>query len=159
VIRYTLSVYPPKPGSLTVDREWREKQAEEIKSRDEAAKVKRQETISKAERAIDAFYEEYTAKRTKTISENKQVTLLFYFHFSHPLGLDREEELEFERARTEALAAGTTWSRICDLIDLQNSQSKTGARTGSGTTDLTRYKEVLLRLRREGETAPGASGY
>jgi hypothetical protein len=149
-------------GSLiSGDREWREKQAEEIKARDEAAKVKRQETISKAERAIDAFYEEYTAKRTKTISENKQVTFLF-FTFSNFLifsALHREEEIEFERARTEALAAGTTWSRICELLDLQNSQSKTNARTGPGTTDLTRYKEVLLRLRREGPSAPGAGGY
>ena len=28
-----------------------------------------------------------------------------------------------------------------------------------GTTDLTRFKEVLLRLKREGSTAPGAGGY
>jgi len=58
-----------------------------------------------------------------------------------------------------SLSSGTTWERICDLIELQNSQSKTIARTGAGTTDLTRFKEVLLRLKREGDAAPGAGGY
>ena len=52
-------------------REWREKQAEEIKARDERSKAKREETISKAERAIDQFYEEYAAKKEKNIRENK----------------------------------------------------------------------------------------
>lgn len=60
---------------------------------------------------------------------------------------------------TDSLSNGTTWQRICDLIELQNSQSKTVARAGPGTTDLTRFKEVLLRLKREGDAAPGAAGY
>lgn len=52
-------------------REWREKQQEEIKARDEASKARRQETISKAERAIDEFYEDYARKKEKNIRENK----------------------------------------------------------------------------------------
>ena len=52
-------------------REWREKQAAEIKARDEASQAKRQETIGKAERAIDQFYEEYAAKKERNIRENK----------------------------------------------------------------------------------------
>jgi hypothetical protein len=44
-------------------------------------------------------------------------------------------------------------------MELQNSQSKTIARAGPGTTDLSRFKEVLLRLKREGDAAPGAGGY
>ena len=60
---------------------------------------------------------------------------------------------------TDGMSAGTTWERICKLIELENSQSKTIARAGAGTTDLTRFKEVLLRLKREGDSAPGASGY
>ena len=58
-----------------------------------------------------------------------------------------------------SLSQGTTWQRICDVIELQNSQSKTIARSGPGATDLTRFKEVLLRLKREGDAAPGAAGY
>ena len=59
----------------------------------------------------------------------------------------------------DGLSAGTTWERISELIELENSQSKTIARTGPNTTDLARFREVLLRLKREGEAAPGAAGY
>lgn len=71
----------------------------------------------------------------------------------------REEEQAYLDNMSSALTAGTTWERIADLVELQNSQSKTIARTGAGTTDLARYKEVLLRLKREGTAAPGAAGY
>ena len=49
----------------------------EITRRDEASQVKRQETISKAEQAIDAFYKEYAAKKEKTIAANKSVVHLY----------------------------------------------------------------------------------
>ncbi|KDQ11961.1 hypothetical protein BOTBODRAFT_67652 [Botryobasidium botryosum FD-172 SS1] len=124
-----------------VIKEWRRKQAEAIAAREEAAERKRQDTISKAERAIDEFYEDYNAKKERSIKENK------------------ENEAEYLNSLNDSLTAGTTWSRICDYIELQNSQSKTLARSGAGTTDLTRFKEVLLRLRREGDHAPGAAGY
>jgi hypothetical protein len=52
-------------------REWREKQQEEIKARDEASSARRQESISKAERAIDEFYEDYAKKKERNIRENK----------------------------------------------------------------------------------------
>lgn len=74
-------------------------------------------------------------------------------------GSTRLREEEFLRDLSDSLSSGTTWSRICDLIELENSQSKTIGRTGPGTTDLGRFKEVLLRLRREGSSAPGAGGY
>ncbi|OAX40214.1 hypothetical protein K503DRAFT_714907 [Rhizopogon vinicolor AM-OR11-026] len=124
-----------------VIRQWREKQAEEIQARDEVSKAKRQQTVSKAEHAIDQFYEEYAAKKERNIRENK------------------DEEAEFLESLSSSLTKGTTWERICDTIELQNSQSKTIARAGPGTTDLSRFKEVLLRLKREGTAAPGAAGY
>lgn len=71
----------------------------------------------------------------------------------------RDSEAEYVASQTDALSRGTTWDRICDLTELQNSQSKTLARAGPGTTELSRYREVLLRLRREGTSAPGAAGY
>lgn len=71
----------------------------------------------------------------------------------------REQESEYLSSLSESLSFGTTWSRICELVELQNSQSKTIARTGAGTTDLPRFREVLLRLKREGDSAPGAGGY
>ncbi|KAG6332583.1 hypothetical protein ID866_6505 [Astraeus odoratus] len=120
---------------------WRERQAADIKARDEASKAKRQETISRAERAIDQFYEEHAAKKERSISENK------------------DAEADYLESLRSSLTKGTTWERICEIIELQNSQSKTVARTGPGTTDLSRFKEVLLRLKREGDSAPGAAGY
>ncbi|KAI5118307.1 hypothetical protein M0805_006475 [Coniferiporia weirii] len=131
----------PDEEEPEVIKAWREKQAAEIKTRDEASQARRQETISKAERSIDQFYEEYNAKKERNIKENKQ------------------QEAEYLASFSDSLSAGTTWSRICEYIDLQNSQSKTLARTGAGTTDLSRFKEVLLRLKREGDAAPGAAGY
>lgn len=58
---------------MNLSREWREKQEEAIKARDAETKAKRQETIAKAERAIDTFYEEYTRKKERNIRENKWV--------------------------------------------------------------------------------------
>ncbi|KAF9517474.1 hypothetical protein BS47DRAFT_1375629 [Hydnum rufescens UP504] len=124
-----------------VIRQWRERQEEAIRRRDESSAQKKHDTIKKAEAAIDEFYKEYNSKTERTIKENK------------------EAEAEFLSNLESSLSTGTTWSRICDIIELQNSQSKTIARAGPGTTDLTRYKEVLLRLKREGESAPGAAGY
>ncbi|KAI0369050.1 hypothetical protein BV20DRAFT_980403 [Pilatotrama ljubarskyi] len=144
-----------------VIKDWREKQAAEIKARDEASKAKRQETIAKAERAIDQFYEEYAAKKERNIRENKYTLT----HSPRPPSMlttlypIREHEEEFLAKLNASLSQGTTWERICDIIELQNSQSKTIARTGPGSTDLSRFKEVLLRLKREGDAAPGAAGY
>ena len=76
-----------------------------------------------------------------------------------PLFSHRLHEEEFKSGLTDSLSSGTTWSRICDTLELENSQSKSIARTGAGTTDLGRFKEVLLRLNREGDNAPGAGGY
>jgi hypothetical protein len=55
-------------------RDWREKRAAEIKACDQASEAKRRETIAKAERAIDEFYEEYAKKTKRNIRENKCVS-------------------------------------------------------------------------------------
>lgn len=122
-------------------RRWREDQEEDIARREATAERKKAETVSKAEQDIDEFYNEYNKKKEKNIAKNK------------------EAEAQFKAQRQAELAEGTTWSRVTKLVDLKNSQSKTIARTGPGASDLTRMKEILLSLRREGETAPGAAGY
>ena len=80
-------------------------------------------------------------------------------HCPSIITFSRDAEEEFLANLTASLTAGTTWERICATIELENSQSKTIARAGPGTTDLSRFKEVLLRLKREGDRAPGAAGY
>ena len=53
--------------------------AEEIKARDEASKAKRDETIGKAERAIDQFYEDYASKKERNIRENKYACFMMAY--------------------------------------------------------------------------------
>ncbi|KAJ1019470.1 hypothetical protein NDA16_004587 [Ustilago loliicola] len=122
-------------------RQWRESQKDAIAKRDAEGERKKAEAISKAEQDIDNFYAEYNAKKEKNIAANK------------------ENEAKFQEQRTRELAEGTTWDRVTKVLELKNSQSKTIARTGPGSSDLTRMKELYLKLRREGETAPGAAGY
>lgn len=56
---------------LTQFREWRARQEDSIRERDSAAQAAKEETIAKAERAIDDFYTEYNAKKEKQIAKNK----------------------------------------------------------------------------------------
>ncbi|EJT96851.1 hypothetical protein DACRYDRAFT_18943 [Dacryopinax primogenitus] len=148
----------PAPGLFSQDedeeereviKQWREKQAEQIREREDKAARRKADTIKKAEESIDQFYEDYNKQKERNIRENK---------FGLPVSLP-ENEAQYLDGLNASLSEGTTWSRICSLIELENSQSKTLARAGPGTTDLSRYKEVLLRLRREGDRAPGAAGY
>jgi len=134
---YTSAPTPAEPESDAI-RAWREKQQEEIQRRDEASAARKEEIIRKAEKAIDDFYANYNQKKEKQIAQNK------------------ENEAAFVQARDDALGKGTTWERIADMIELQDSRSKTAAK---GTRDLSRMKEVLLSLKREGDTAPNAMGY
>ena len=48
-------------------RLWRERQALDIQRRDELSENRKRETIEKAQRAVDDFYENYNAKRDKAI--------------------------------------------------------------------------------------------
>ncbi|SPO21556.1 related to CLC1 - clathrin light chain [Ustilago trichophora] len=120
---------------------WRESQKDAIAKRDAEGERKKAEAISKAEQDIDNFYSDYNAKKEKNIAANK------------------ENEAKFQEQRSRELAEGTTWDRVTKILELKNSQSKTIARTGAGSSDLSRMKEVYLKLRREGERAPGAAGY
>ncbi|KAN0061058.1 Clathrin light chain [Thecaphora frezii] len=138
---YTSANYDDDDEEPEAVRLWREKQKDDIARRDAEAERKKAEAISKAERDIDNFYAEYNTKKKKNIAKNK------------------EAEAKFHEERTRELAEGTTWTRVCKILDLQNSQSKTIARTTPGATDLSRMKGIYLSLRKEGETAPGASGY
>ncbi|WVQ67437.1 uncharacterized protein L199_005635 [Kwoniella botswanensis] len=120
---------------------WREKQAEQIKKRDEEDKKRRDEMANKAEKAIDSFYEDYNKMKERNIRENK------------------ETEAAFLEKLNEGIAKGTAWERITELIQLENSQSKTIRPSVPGGSDLARMKEILLALRREGDKAPGAAGF
>ncbi|KWU45784.1 hypothetical protein RHOSPDRAFT_32715 [Rhodotorula sp. JG-1b] len=129
---------PQEEGESEFIRNWREQQKADIAKREEEAARKKEDTIAKARNAIDNFYKDYNAKKEKAIAQNK------------------DDEEAFKTELTDSLAKGTTWERICTLVDLQDSRSKT---TTKSKQDLSRFKDLLLSLRREGETAPGAAGY
>ncbi|GAA5954850.1 hypothetical protein JCM3765_007792 [Sporobolomyces pararoseus] len=136
----TSFVQPPQPRDDESEfiQTWKAKQAEEIAERESKAQQKKEETIAKARNAIDNFYKDYNQKKEKSIAQNK------------------EDEEKFKTNLTESLAQGTTWERICQLVDLTDSRSKTSTKSKQ---DLSRFKEVLLSLKREGDNAPGAGGY
>jgi hypothetical protein len=92
----------------------------------------------------------------------------------------RESEASYLEKLNEGIAKGTSWERVTDLIQLENSrksllsqvkrgsrprdvanelESKTIRPSVPGGSDLARMKEILLALKREGEKAPGAGGF
>lgn len=144
------SILPPPAFANTLQpsqedsepiRAWREKQSEEIKARDERDRSRRDDLKNKAEKDIDRFYEDYNKQKERNIRENK------------------EKEAAYLEKLSEGIAKGTAWERITDLIQLENSQSKTIRPSVPGGSDLARMKEILLALRREGDKAPGAAGF
>jgi len=135
------NIIPTQQEDTEPIRAWREKQAEEIKRRDEKDRVKRDEMKDKAEKNIDSFYEDYNRMKERNIRENK------------------ENEAAFLEKLGEGIAKGTAWERITELIGLENSQSKTIRPSVPGGSDLARMKEILLALKREGDKAPGAAGF
>ncbi|CUA72701.1 hypothetical protein RSOLAG22IIIB_10232 [Rhizoctonia solani] len=68
---YSVVTQPEEPEPEVV-RQWREHQAEKTAQRDDESKKKREETVARAEREIDKFYEDYNAKKESTIRENKE---------------------------------------------------------------------------------------
>ncbi|KAL8758597.1 MAG: hypothetical protein Q9184_003874 [Pyrenodesmia sp. 2 TL-2023] len=117
-------------------RLWREKRDADITRREEAASTKKTERIQKAQRDVDDFYENYNAKKEKSIART------------------RNEAREFLDSREDTSAGGTSWERVAKLVDLSGKGAKGGA-AGGGKE---KFRELLMDLRKD-EKAPGASGY
>lgn len=136
----TSTSHTPAPFGATAEdgeepdviREWRERQALRIQHQDEQSERRKAETIEKAQHAIDDFYENYNLKKDKFI------------------GQTRKEEEEFLAARENPSVGGTTWERIAKLVDLSDKSVR-----GSGRSDKTRFRELLMSLKKD-ENAPGA---
>ncbi|KAL8801964.1 MAG: hypothetical protein Q9200_006756 [Gallowayella weberi] len=121
----------PEPVRL-----WREKRDSEISHREDSAAAKKSDRVSKAQRDIDDFYENYNSKKDKAITRT------------------RKEAEEFLANRQDTSAGGTSWERIGKLVDLSGKGAKGGA-AGGGKE---KFRELLMELRKD-EKAPGASGY
>ncbi|KAI7880003.1 hypothetical protein K492DRAFT_147744 [Lichtheimia hyalospora FSU 10163] len=112
-----------------VVRQWREKQKELIKQRDDEAEEKKEETIKKAREDIDRFYEEYNEKKQRAIENN------------------REREEQHQKEREEASSANV-WERVVREFDVSNTKSS------FHTRDVSRMKQLMLDLRKDAN-APG----
>lgn len=111
--------------------QWRERQQLQIQRRDEQSARKKEETVTKARQAIDDFYDNYNAKRDKTIESI------------------RKEQEDFLAKRDETTSGGTSWERIVKLIDTKDTKAVRGDR------DVSRMRELLLSLKKD-KNAPSA---
>lgn len=116
-------------------REWRERRDLALSDRESKSEAKKAETIKAAQENIDDFYENYNAKKEKSIAAT------------------RREAEEFLEKREDTSAGGTSWERIAKLVDVSGKGVKGGA-SGSGKE---RFRELLVSLRKD-EKAPGAQG-
>ncbi|KAI4250578.1 MAG: hypothetical protein L6R40_000178 [Gallowayella cf. fulva] len=132
----TYSGYQEPEEEAEPVRLWREKRDSDISRREEAAASKKNDRVTKAQRDIDDFYENYNSKKDKSINRT------------------RKEAEEFLANRQDTSAGGTSWERIGKLVDLSGKGAKGGA-TGGGKE---KFREMLVDLRKD-EKAPGASGY
>ncbi|RPA83577.1 hypothetical protein BJ508DRAFT_413255 [Ascobolus immersus RN42] len=116
-----------------VIKEWRERQALEIQRRDELSAKRKAETIEKAQVAIDDFYENYNIKKDKTIAQTRQ-----------------EAEEYLKSIQENSSGDGNSWDKIAKYVDMSEKKAR-----GAGP-DKTRFREMLLSLRKD-DNAPGAS--
>ncbi|KAJ3353541.1 hypothetical protein GGF32_002956 [Allomyces javanicus] len=146
-------------------RKWREEFQQTIAERDAAEARVKQETMDKAKRDIDKFYEEYNAKRERALQDNKAL--------QDALLTDLNDTV-----------SGTFWERVIKNIELVSGGNATGtdgvsanptgasgasgvkltsnvsitkkAANGGSQKDVTRFKQVLIALKADKNTAPGA---
>ncbi|RKF83193.1 Clathrin light chain [Golovinomyces cichoracearum] len=124
------------PEEPDVIKQWRERRDLDLSERAARSEEQKQETIKNAQRNIDEFYENYNAKKEKSVAQT------------------RREAEEFFASREDTSAGGTSWERIAKLVDLSGKDVKGGA---SGT-DKARFRDLLMSLKKD-PNAPGASGY
>lgn len=115
--------------------QWRERRDADLARRDAASAEKKAETIAKARRDIDDFYEAYNRKTDKQKAETAR------------------QAADFIKNREDTTAGGTSWERIAKLVDLSGKGQAGG---GEGSTKK-RMREILLDLKND-KDGPGASG-
>lgn len=120
----------------THDRSWRERRDLDLARRAEVSAAKKATTIENAKTYVDEFYENYNAKKDKSLAKT------------------RKEADDYLASREDTSAGGTSWERIAKLVDL----SGKGAKGGANGTGKEKFREMLLDLKKD-ENAPGAKGY
>ncbi|OLL25416.1 Clathrin light chain [Neolecta irregularis DAH-3] len=109
-----------------VIREWRERQALQILTRDESSEAKIKKEIEAAHQAIDDFYENYNAKKDRAIEQT------------------RKEEADTTSQNESQGHGGSTWEQIIRLIDTSDKATR-------GINSTSRFRDVLLSLSKDPE--------
>lgn len=120
---------------VSISSHWREQREADLARRDAASAKKKSETIAKARRDIDDFYESYNRKTDRQKAETAR------------------QAADFIKHREDTTAGGTSWERIAKLADLSGKGQGGG---GEGSTKK-RMREILLDLKND-KNAPGAAG-
>jgi Clathrin light chain len=126
---------PQKPLTTPPPSQWRQKRDADLTRRAALSASKTAETISKARRDIDDFYDSYNRKTDKQKAETAR------------------QAAEFLAKREDTTAGGTSWERIARLTDLSG-KGQAGGGEGSSKK---RMRELLLELKKD-PNAPGAGG-
>ncbi|EKD17545.1 uncharacterized protein L3040_006663 [Drepanopeziza brunnea f. sp. 'multigermtubi'] len=116
-------------------KQWRERRDLALQEREARSAERKEETVKAAQQNIDDFYENYNAKKEKSIAATRR---------------DAEQFLE---SREDTAAGGTSWERIAKLVDL----SGKGTKGGASGSEKAKFRDLLLALKKD-EKAPGATG-
>ncbi|ORZ35505.1 clathrin light chain-domain-containing protein [Catenaria anguillulae PL171] len=143
-------------------RQWRESFQQTIAERDAAEARAKADAIAKAKADIDKFYEEYNSKRERALQESKVL----------------QERMVADMNDTQS---GTFWERVVKNIEIVSTsgdkakgsgdkadkdagakmpsnaaKKQPGGQAAGNQKDITRFKQVLLALKADKNTAPGA---
>ncbi|KAG5437865.1 hypothetical protein PCANB_000580 [Pneumocystis canis] len=112
-------------------QEWKLQKEADIEKRDEQNRLKKEERIEAAKKAIESFYETYNDRKNEKVQKA------------------REKQKEFLSNRDNAIS-GTLWERVVKLLNLSDGSS------GLEDNNLLKFKELLLSLEND-SNAPGAN--
>ncbi|QSL65670.1 hypothetical protein MERGE_002983 [Pneumocystis wakefieldiae] len=110
---------------------WRQEREANIQKQEEENRLKKENKIENAKKAIDDFFENYNRKKKEKIRNN------------------REKQEEFLLNRDKQIS-GMLWERVAKLLNLSETS------TGLEDSNMSKFKELLLSLQKDPD-APGAN--
>ncbi|EMR09004.1 hypothetical protein PNEG_02779 [Pneumocystis murina B123] len=110
---------------------WKQQREANIQKQEEEDRLKKENKIENAKKAIDNFFESYNRKKQEKIQKN------------------REKQKEFLLNRDKDIS-GMLWDRVVKLLNLSETS------TGLEDSNMSKFKELLLKLQKD-PNAPGAN--
>lgn len=126
---------------------WRQEREANIQKQEEENRLKKENKIENAKKAIDDFFENYNRKKKEKIRNNR----LYKYIYSRSMinFKNREKQEEFLLNRDKQIS-GMLWERVAKLLNLSETS------TGLEDSNMSKFKELLLSLQKDPD-APGAN--